>query len=158
MIRGLVPFIAGVLFATGLALGGMTDPKNVLAFLDLTGRWDPRLAFVMGGAIATHFLVARWALRAERPLLGERFHLPPISAKVDKRLLAGAALFGVGWGIAGYCPGPAIVSLVHGGRALAAFAAAMLSGLAAVRWLERRRASVVSTSDPSVRAPSPSMR
>ncbi len=124
----LLALFAGLLFGAGLALGGMTDPAVVLGFLDVAGAWNPALAFVMGGALAVTFLGYRLAFRRARPWLAGRFDLPPLRA-IDARLLGGAALFGVGWGLAGYCPGPALASLpaLHAGTAV--FVVAMLAGL-----------------------------
>jgi uncharacterized membrane protein YedE/YeeE len=115
-----VAFVAGVIFAAGLGLSGMTDPRNVLAFLDVTGAWDPSLALVMAGAIGVHALVAH------------RVRPAPASAataRIDRRLILGAALFGLGWGVAGFCPGPAIVSLASFAPATLAFVAAMVAGM-----------------------------
>lgn len=134
----LVGLAAGVLFGAGLALGGMTDPRVVLGFLDLgaigSGGWNPRLAFVMGGALAVAWLGYRWVFRRAKPWLAERFSLPT-KTRIDARLLFGAALFGAGWGMAGYCPGPAIASLSGLDAGLGAFVLAMLVGLAAARRL-----------------------
>jgi uncharacterized protein len=137
--RLVVAVIAGLLFGVGLGVAGMTDPAKVLAFLDVTGRWDPTLAFVMGGAIAVHAPVVIWLRRRGRPWLGHRLHLPAQGA-IDRRLLGGAALFGVGWGLAGYCPGPAVVAaaaLRPGGLVVLA---GMLVGMVGV-WLVGRRPS-----------------
>lgn len=128
----LTAFLAGLLFAAGLGVGGMTRPSKVLAFLDVTGNWDPSLAFVMLGAIAVHAPTLRWILRRHAPLFASRFALP--AAKIiDRRLLAGAALFGAGWGLVGYCPGPALTALGGGVRAAAVFVPAMLAGM----WMQR---------------------
>lgn len=125
----VVAFISGVLFALGLALSGMTQPRKVIAFLDVLGAWDPSLAFVMVGAIAVHIAFARRATRpAARPVLAERFVLPT-SARIDGKLVTGAALFGLGWGAAGFCPGPALVSLVSFSWPTVLFVAAMLAGM-----------------------------
>jgi uncharacterized membrane protein YedE/YeeE len=124
----LLALAAGLLFGAGLALGGMTDPAVVLGFLDVAGTWNPTLVFVMGGGLAVTFLGYRLAFRRQRPWLAGRFILPTATA-IDARLLGGAALFGIGWGLAGYCPGPALASLpaLHGGTAV--FVGAMLVGL-----------------------------
>ena len=129
----IAAFGAGLIFALGLGISGMTDPGKVIAFLDFTGRWDASLAFVMAGAIAVHTLFVRIALRRGRPLLTPTFVLPT-NLRVDVRLVAGAVLFGLGWGAAGYCPGPALVSLA--GQTLPAFVfvATMALGIAAFRW------------------------
>jgi len=109
--NNLVAFAAGVVFAVGLGLSGMTQPAKVLGFLDVAGNWDPSLAFVMMGAIGVHFVFARRALVARAPLFAPRFHFPE-ATKIDGRLLAGAAIFGAGWGLGGFCPGPALVALI----------------------------------------------
>lgn len=142
----VLAFAAGLLFGFGLVLGGMTKPTNVLAFLDVSGladgRWDGRLALVMGGAIGVFLPAWRYVSRRGRPLLGESLAVPP-AAPIDARLLGGAALFGVGWGLGGYCPGPALVSLGAGlldGQLLAAsalFAVAMAGGQCLARLTER---------------------
>lgn len=123
---------AGALFALGLGLSGMTDPRNVLAFLDVTGAWDPSLALVMGGAIGVHVFFARRAARASAAD-AHRYSLLPDAAGpaagVDGRLLAGAAVFGLGWGVAGFCPGPALVSLVTLSPSTLAFVGAMVLGM-----------------------------
>lgn len=131
---------AGLLFALGLGLSGMTDPARVLGFLDVTGEWDPRLAGVMGGAVLLGVGSFGWVLRRPRPLLDDRFHLPTRHA-VDARLVAGAALFGAGWALAGYCPGPAVVSLASASTDSWIFVASMLAGIAFVRLWERRSPS-----------------
>ena len=122
----LSAFAAGLVFGVGLLLSGMTDPGKVIGFLDLAGRWDPSLAFVMGGAV----LVAFFAFRIAR--------LPAPSRTIDLRLVAGSVVFGVGWGLAGFCPGPALVSLGAGYGKAALFVAAMLGGMLAVRLLSYR--------------------
>lgn len=116
---------SGALFAVGLALSGMTDPAKVLGFLDVAGDWDPSLAFVMGGAVGFHFL---WLRLAAPGLSGSRSS-QPASSKIDARLLGGAALFGVGWGLSGYCPGPALLGLAFGRLEALAFVSAMLAGV-----------------------------
>jgi hypothetical protein len=125
-----VSFLAGLLFAVGLAVSGMTQPAKVIGFLDLTGRWDASLAFVMAGAVGLNIVLFRFILARRAPVLDDRFHLPSARG-VDARLLGGAALFGVGWGIAGYCPGPAVVSAAGGHLGPVLFVLAMLAGVAA---------------------------
>ena len=132
MKRLLSAFVAGLVFALGLVASGMTNPAKVVGFLDVTGPWDPSLAFVMAGAIAVHAGVARWAARASRPVLAAVFVRPP-SAKIDAALLGGAALFGIGWGIAGMCPGPALVDLAAPSESGVTFVVAMLVGIVAFR-------------------------
>jgi hypothetical protein len=125
----LVAFGAGLLFGVGLALGGMTDPRVVLGFLDVAGAWNPTLAFVLGGALVVTAVGYRLAFRRRRPWLGGRFNLPRAS-EIDARLVGGAALFGIGWGLAGYCPGPALASLPAAHAGTLVFVLAMLAGLA----------------------------
>lgn len=124
--------LAGALFAIGLTVGGMTIPAKVTGFLDVGGTWEPQLAFVMGGAIAVYASLLRIIRRRPAPLVADRFHWPTASA-IDARLIGGAALFGVGWGLSGYCPGPALTSLVGGGSGAVVFVIAMIVGIAVVR-------------------------
>ncbi|MEO6772073.1 MAG: DUF6691 family protein [Kofleriaceae bacterium] len=124
--------IAGTLFALGLVVSGMTDPGRVTAFLDVTGRWDPTLAFVMAGAIAVHAPLARIVHVRATPLFDSTVHLPARIA-VEPRLVLGAALFGVGWGLSGYCPGPALVSIGTAATPVLVFVAAMIGGIALAR-------------------------
>lgn len=136
---------SGLLFALGLGLGGMTQPEKVQNFLDFTGRWDPSLAFVMGGALGVHALLQRIIRRRKAPVLAP--HFPALSqARVDGRLVAGAALFGAGWGLAGYCPGPALTALASGSREVVLFVLSMMSGMLLLRLWERARESTPGTS------------
>lgn len=121
---------AGILFGLGLAVSGMTDPARVVGFLDVFGEWDPTLGFVMAGALAVTTIAFRAALGRLAPVLGDRFHVPS-RHEVDGSLLAGAAIFGAGWGLSGFCPGPAIASLAYGLLPAAVFVAAMVAGMAA---------------------------
>lgn len=124
----LTTLIAGLLFGIGLLLSGMGDPAKVLNFLDIFGTWDPSLAFVMGGAIAIT-APGYWAARkGSKPLFQDAFKLPT-ATDLDSRLIGGAATFGVGWGLAGFCPGPALTSLPMGAGETFAFVAAMLAGM-----------------------------
>jgi uncharacterized protein len=132
-MRAWIAFAAGLLFGLGLSLGGMTQPAVVLGFLDIFGAWDPRLVFVMAGAVLTTAVGYRLVLRRPRPLLAERFQWPTLR-RIDARLVGGAALFGIGWGIAGYCPGPALASLGAGVPALLVLVACMIAGW----WLAAR--------------------
>ena len=120
---------AGLIFGLGLILSGMTDPSKVIGFLDLTGRWDPSLAFVMGGAILVGVVAFQFAKRREKSLLGDVMRLPT-ARQVDCRLVLGSLAFGTGWGLAGYCPGPALVAAAQGGTQPLIFAVAMLGGMA----------------------------
>jgi uncharacterized membrane protein YedE/YeeE len=137
--RNLIAFSSGVLFAVGLAIGGMTRPVKVLGFLDFAGAWDPSLALVMGGAVAVHAAALLWARRLRAPVAAPAF-VPPVTRGVDARLLAGASLFGAGWGLAGYCPGPAVASLLRLQPATLAFAASMAAGMLLQGALRRARA------------------
>ena len=131
--------LCGLLFALGLGVGGMTDPAKVVGFLDVAGAWDPSLAFVMAGALGTHAVLRRLVLRRKQPVLAPAF--PALKqTRVDGRLVGGAALFGVGWGLSGYCPGPALATLPTGGPMLLLFVAAMLAGMGAFRVWESLRA------------------
>ena len=135
MRTALTSLVSGTLFGAGLALGGMTDPARVRGFLDIFGDWDPTLAFVMGGAVIVMAIAWRIVPRLAEPLFGSQFHLPTKS-DLAPRLIGGAALFGIGWGIAGLCPGPGIAALVIEPVAAAIFVIAMLAGMALVRLFE----------------------
>ncbi len=126
MRRVLIAAIAGLLFGLGLAVSGMTDPDKVLNFLDITGRWDPSLALVMGGALLVSVPGFAWTRRRGRCAHGDALGDPP-SRRIDGRLGIGSAMFGAGWGIAGYCPGPALADLSLAGEAIA-FVVAMIAG------------------------------
>jgi uncharacterized membrane protein YedE/YeeE len=135
-MKGLAALCCGLLFGAGLALSGMTDTAKVLGFLDLWGDWLPDLAFVMGGAVCVSLIAFRLILKMNRPLLADTFKLPG-STVIDKKLLTGAALFGIGWGIYGYCPGPALSALVYLDPRTFIFVAAMLAGMTLASKLER---------------------
>ena len=132
----LAALAAGALFGIGLAMSGMTDPRRVLGFLDLAGDFDPALLFVLGGAVATSMLLFRLVLRRGSPVLASQFHLSSL-ARVDRKLLGGAALFGIGWGIAGYCPGPALAGLGIASVEALWFVPAMLAGMLLHRVVNR---------------------
>lgn len=129
-------FLVGLLFGMGLLISGMTDPGKVIGFLDLTGSWDPSLALVMGGAIAVGFFAFGTAKKRTSNFLGGALHLPT-SSDIDKRLILGALLFGAGWGLAGFCPGPGIVSMAAGQPKAAVFVVAMLAGMLVFEWMDR---------------------
>ncbi|HLT40519.1 MAG TPA: YeeE/YedE family protein [Enhygromyxa sp.] len=133
----LVSFIAGLLFAIGLGLAGMTNSSKVLNFLDLFGDWDPSLALVMGGAILVYAPVYRKLRGESAPKLADRFHWPT-KQDIDVRLVVGSILFGIGWGIAGFCPGPAIVAATSGHASVLAFFAAMVLGMLGQRLVARQ--------------------
>jgi hypothetical protein len=129
MKQVITSFFSGLLFAIGLGVAGMTQPSRVVAFLDVTGRWDPSLAFVMVGAIGVYALVHRLICARRASLGAPELHLPT-PKRIDARLVAGAALFGIGWGLGGICPGPAITSLASGAPSILLFVLAMLAGMA----------------------------
>lgn len=131
-------FIVGLLFGLGLIVSGMTDPGKVLGFLDLAGQWDPSLAFVMGGAIAVGVFAFSVARKRTQSFLGGAMHLPT-SRDIDRRLVLGSLVFGIGWGIAGFCPGPAIVSSGAGQPKAILFVIAMLVGMWIFEWAEQLR-------------------
>lgn len=145
IMRSLWAVLSGVLFAVGLVLGGMTQPAKVLAFLDIgglakgvsstavPGMWDPSLAFVMGGALLVTLVAFRFTPKRAKPLAADQFELPSRS-DIDFKLVAGAALFGAGWGLAGYCPGPALASLLTGSTDVLIFVLAMIAGM----WVANR--------------------
>jgi uncharacterized membrane protein YedE/YeeE len=128
MKRNAAVFATGALFAVGLALSGMTKPSKVVGFLDFAGHWDASLAFVMMGAIAVHFVAYRVIRRRSAPLFDTKFHVPT-RKDVDPRLVLGAALFGVGWGLGGFCPGPGLVAAGGGSLHAVIFLVGMTLGM-----------------------------
>ena len=134
-MRRAIEFLVGLLSGWGLLLSGMTDPGKVQAFLDPFGAWDPSLAFVMGGAIAVGALAFALAKKRTTTLIGDALHLPTVR-DIDRPLVAGALIFGAGWGLAGFCPGPSIVSMASGQPKGVVFVLAMLAGMLLFRWLE----------------------
>lgn len=134
--------LSGLVFGLGLIVSGMANPAKVLGFLDLAGEWDPSLALVMGGAIAVGFFAFLVAKNRKRSFIGAEMKLPTASA-IDSRLLAGSALFGAGWGVAGFCPGPGLVALGMGEPKALVFVAAMLVGMVIFSWLEKRKSPAV---------------
>jgi uncharacterized membrane protein YedE/YeeE len=137
----LTALLAGLLFGFGLIVSGMANPAKVLGFLDLAGRWDPSLAFVMAGAIAVGSLAFLFARRTRRSLLGLAMQLPA-STTITLRLVLGSAAFGIGWGLAGFCPGPALVALGAGYPKAIGFVAAMVAGMTVFELLERAKSSM----------------
>lgn len=135
-MRLFMALMAGLLFGLGLIVSGMTNPAKVIGFLDLAGRWDPSLGMVMAGAIGVSLAAFRLAAKRATALLGEPMRLPAAS-RIDRRLVLGALAFGAGWGLAGYCPGPALASLAGGGSKPLIFTAAMIAGMALFALLER---------------------
>lgn len=136
-MRALVALLAGLLFGLGLVISGMANPAKVLGFLDLFGQWDPSLALVMVGAIAAALLPMQWVQRSGRDLRGETVTLPG-TRLIDRRLVVGSLLFGAGWGIAGFCPGPALVALGSGMPQAFLFVLAMLGGMTLFNLYNRR--------------------
>ena len=129
--------LAGMLFGVGLIISGMSDPSKVLGFLDITRNWDPSLAFVLGGAVLVGLTEFPFASKRSHSILGEVMHLPT-AKQIDRRLVFGSVTFGVGWGLAGYCPGPALVSLAFGDLKPWLFVFAMLVGMGLFEMIERR--------------------
>jgi len=134
-------FLAGLLFGGGLILSGMSNPAKVLAFLDVAGQWDPSLLFVMLGAVLVAAVAFRVARTRVRPLFGSVIHVPG-AGRIDVPLVLGSVTFGVGWGLVGYCPGPALTALAVGGRSTLLFVAAMVAGMAIFETVERIRAGI----------------
>lgn len=132
-MQAIAALLAGVIFGIGLVVSGMANPAKVQNFLDPLGSWDPSLAFVMGGALVVTAIGYKLAFARGRPLLDDEFHLPA-STRIDRRLIGGSALFGIGWGLSGFCPGPAIVALPLLAKGTLVFVPAMLIGIAAVRY------------------------
>ncbi|MEP1209634.1 MAG: DUF6691 family protein [Rhizobiaceae bacterium] len=131
-MKTVVGFICGLIFGVGLVVSGMSNPAKVLNFLDLAGTWDPSLAFVMGGAVLVTFIGYRLVLNQPAPVMSEVFHLPQ-KKDIDGQLLTGAALFGVGWGLGGFCPGPAFTAVPLMSTGIIAFFPALLIGMWAGR-------------------------
>ena len=134
MLKIMVNLFAGALFGSGLTVSGMVDPAKIIGFLDFAGDWDPTLAFVMGGALMVTLPAFHLILRRPRPILADNFDLPT-KKDVDSRLLAGSAIFGIGWGLAGFCPGPAVTAMPSGLAPVFAFVAAMVAGMAVYKWI-----------------------
>ena len=137
-MKNLLTLISGLLFGFGLLLSGMADPAKVQNFLDLFGTWDPSLAFVMGGAIAVTMPGFWLVIRRNKPFFNDVFHLPS-RTDLDARLITGAAIFGVGWGLGGFCPGPAITALPLAAEGTLIFVVTMLTGMAASKYVLQRR-------------------
>jgi hypothetical protein len=136
MRKGHTAFISGAVFAVGLGLGGMTQPAKVIGFLDLAGPWDASLGFVMLGAVGLNIVLFRFILKRTGPILGGMFQIPD-RRDIDPRLVTGAALFGAGWGLGGYCPGPGLSSLAAGRLPALVFVVTMAAGMAAQHWMDR---------------------
>jgi uncharacterized membrane protein YedE/YeeE len=132
-MKHLSSFFAGLLFSLGLMVSGMINPAKVLAFLDIAGAWDPSLAFVMGGAVITTFLGYKFVLKRDTPVFDDEFHIPE-RTDIDRKLLVGASLFGIGWGLVGICPGPGLVVFAAAPTTVVAFITAMIAGMLAHRF------------------------
>lgn len=139
MLYTLSSFVAGLIFGFGLILSGMANPEKVLGFLDLAGNWDPSLALVMGGAIAVGLVAFRIAGKRTKSILGLDMKLPN-NRQLDKRLIVGALVFGAGWGVAGFCPGPGLVAMGAGELKALIFVVAMVAGMLLFEVIERSRA------------------
>lgn len=136
-IRGITALVSGIIFGLGLAISQMVNPQKVVGFLDVTGNWDPSLALVMGGAVMVTFIAFRLTRNSKAPLFDAMFHRPG-KTRVDAPLVIGSAVFGIGWGLSGYCPGPGIATLATGSMEAPVFVAAMIAGSFACRLLIKR--------------------
>ena len=143
-MRYLSLYLIGLIFGTGISVSGMANPAKVLNFFDIMGTWDPSLAFVMGGAVIVTFIGYRFVLKRPMPVMADRFHLPTNRA-IDPRLLGGSAVFGIGWGIAGFCPGGALPALGTGSPAVFIFVAALLAGILLARGITSARTPSAAT-------------
>lgn len=139
-MKHLATLLSGLIFGFGLALSGMTQPQKVLNFLDIAGSWDSSLLFVLGGAVGVTVIAFRFVTKLSAPLFADEFHVADIR-HIDRQLVIGSALFGIGWGISGYCPGPAIALMAAPNWELYAFLPAMLAGYAAQHYLFRSRSA-----------------
>jgi len=138
----LAALLTGFIFGLGLCISSMSDPAVVQGFLDIAGDWNPTLLFVMAGGVVVTFIGYRLVLPRGRPLWAPKFSLPAATA-IDAPLLSGAAIFGIGWGLAGYCPGPAVLSLASGRTQVAIFVLSMLAGMIVVRWMRTQRSATM---------------
>ncbi|NBB84377.1 MAG: YeeE/YedE family protein [Alphaproteobacteria bacterium] len=135
-MRLIALYLIGLVFGIGISISGMANPAKVLNFFDVAGTWDPSLIFVMGGALVTTFIGYRFVLKRPAPLMDSAFHLPT-KTELDARLIGGSALFGVGWGISGFCPGGALPALGTGNPNVVAFVLSLVAGMAAARYAQR---------------------
>lgn len=147
-MRNVLTFLIGILFGTGISMSGMANPAKVINFFDITGTWDPSLAFVMGGAVIVAFIGYRFVLRRPSPVFEPSFDIPK-NRQIDARLLTGAGVFGVGWGIAGFCPGGALPALGTLNTDVIVFVAALIVGLLVTRILSDRAATRSATPQPA---------
>lgn len=147
-MRHILTFLTGILFGTGISLSGMANPAKVINFFDITGTWDPSLAFVMGGAVIVTFIGYRLVFRRQAPVFEPSFDLPQ-NRRLDARLLTGAGIFGVGWGIAGFCPGGALPALGTLNADVVVFVGALIAGMLVTRVLSDRAAARTDTAQPA---------
>ena len=140
-MRLIGSYLIGLIFGVGISISGMANPAKVINFFDIAGTWDPSLAFVMGGALIVTFIGYKFVLKRPAPVLGTTFHMPTRS-DLDARLLGGSAAFGVGWGIAGFCPGGALPAIGTGVTEVFVFVGAMLAGIAVAKVIQNRLAGV----------------
>lgn len=148
MIRNIAALLSGVVFGLGLTISHMTNPDKVLAFLDVGGAWDPSLLLVLGGAVIVTFIAFRFILKRPQPIFEKRFYIPTRQA-IDRKLLGGSAVFGVGWGLVGFCPGPAITSLAFGHTESFIFVGAMIAGSALAHYWPRQQEEEAETLQPA---------
>lgn len=141
-MRHILALLTGLVFGVGLSVSGMINPDRVQGFLDITGAWNPILAFVLGGAVLTSILSFHFILKQPHPLLDKQFYMPT-KTQIDRPLLVGAVLFGMGWGLFGYCPGPALAALVYFEPTTLVFVGSMVAGLYLARWWTAYRQSKV---------------
>jgi uncharacterized membrane protein YedE/YeeE len=153
-MRSLVAFVSGLVFGLGLLLAGMFDPAKIVSFLDVAGHWDPSLALVLFAAVATAFPAFRIAARRSRALSGARMALPA-TTRIDARLVVGSGLFGLGWGLSGFCPGPAVVAMVIEPFSVAPFLLGMVAGMVTFEWREKRLATHLAAAGASTPSPEP---
>lgn len=145
-MKNIIMLLTGVIFGVGLAMSGMTDTAKVIGFLNVFGNWVPDLAFVMGGAVIFTLLSFRFILKRNSPLLDSDFNLPTKQI-VDRKLIGGAALFGIGWGVYGYCPGPALAALAYLQPVTVVFVLAMVAGMTMVHFIEQSAAKKAGSSN-----------
>lgn len=129
-------FVSGFVFGLGLIIAGMVQPQKIIAFLSFTKSWDPSLMFVMAGAIPVHFLTYRWIAKRPHPIFDLRWHYPT-NTIIDRKLVIGSAIFGIGWGLGGICPGPALAALASGSVVIWTFFAAMIAGMLVFKLIQR---------------------
>ena len=137
-MKNIISLFSGIIFSLGLGIGGMTDPQKIFGFLDIFGNWDASLVFVMGAAVGVYFLAFTFLKSRKTSFLGDELQIPK-NKKIDKKLLIGGFLFGLGWGLGGYCPGPAVVSLVAGSTKVIGFVITMLIGMNLVDFIQKRK-------------------